>query len=173
MDDKKIMIFTIDSDLIIIAYNLCFMDNKELNINILCNTKPINIIDVKNLNKNYDFDYILLSLLLGNDYLPKISNIKYENLFNNYDTYYNIHNKRIISNNNVDLDNLCYYISIIISNKKIKYNRKKINKNRFDIYINNLLWCLANYKVINNNNNYNYIQDSLSVIYIYDFIFSL
>jgi hypothetical protein len=171
MDDKKIMIFTIDSDLILIAYNLCFMDKKELNINILCNTKPINIIDIRSLNKNYDYDYILLSLLLGNDYLPKISNIKYENLFDNYDIYYNIHNKRIIYNNNIDMDNLCYYISIIICNKKIKYNYKKINKKRFDIYINNLLWCLGNYKVISNN--YKYIQDSLAVINIYNFIFSL
>jgi len=168
-DDKNILIFTIDSDLILISYNICIA--KNYNINILCNTKPINIINVNYLNKNYDLDYVLLSLLLGNDYLPKISNINYNDLFNNYITYYNINNQRIINNNTININNLSYFISIIIYNKNIKFNYNKLSKYRFDIYINNLLWCLNTYKVISYNNPF--IQDSLSIIYIYNFIYSI
>ena len=71
--------------MILIAYSLIL--KKKINIDILASLRPIMFIDINELNKGYDLDYILIVLLLGNDYLPKLSNIDYDTIINNYNQY--------------------------------------------------------------------------------------
>lgn len=174
-EQNNICICSKDSDMILIAQSLCI--NKSINIDILSNFRPIKFVDVKKFS-SFGLDYVLIVLLLGNDYLPKISNISYDVLINSYTKYIKF-NKPIISNNLIDSDNLINYISYIISSseKKIKPKLSNINQERFRIYFNNINWCLGYYKVITNSNNYiqelTHMNDNIklkNVINIYNFI---
>jgi 5'-3' exonuclease len=167
-DYKSYCIVSRDSDMILIAYSLIY--KKKINIDILTNLKPILFVDVNELTKNNNLDYILIILLMGNDYLPKVSNIDYEIIIKNYKQYFKHTNSEIIKDDKINYDNLKFFISYIVTNKKIKFKFTKLNFNRFDIYYNNILWCLNKYKVIDNKNNY--IEDTKNVINIYNFIYS-
>ena len=172
-DYNNICIVSKDSDMVLISYSLAC--NKNISIDIMSNLRPILFIDINKLTKTYDYDYILVILLLGNDYLPKLSNIDYNTIIRNYNQY-NLHqNPKIIINKRIVLDNLINYISYIIVNKNIKLNIKNFDFDRFKKYYNNILWCLKKYKVINDETNYvyQYIEDNNKVINIYNFIYSL
>jgi len=158
-NQNNVCICSKDSDMILIAHSLSI--NKSIRIDVITNFRPIQIVYINNYKK-YNMDYVLIVLLLGNDYLPKISNITYESIINTYEKYIK-YNKPIILNNVIDYNNLIEFITIFIiieSKKKIKFNFKNFDPNRFEIYINNLLWCLGYYKVINNN--FNYIQEIIN-----------
>lgn len=172
---NNICICSKDSDMILISQSLCI--NKLINIDILSNLRPIKFINI-NKFKSYGLDYVLIVLLLGNDYLPKISNTSYNVLINSYEKYIK-YNEPIISNNIVNTNNLINYISHIIScsEKKIKPKLSNINQDRFHIYFNNIVWCLKQYKVITNSNDYiqelTHKNDEIklkNVINIYNFI---
>ena len=122
------------------------------------------------LNKGYNLDYILIILLLGNDYLPKLSNVDYDTIISNYNKYINHQNPHILVEDKIDYKNLINYLTYIILNKKIKLNYKNIDNDRFEKYYNNILWCLKKYKVIDNDKNY--VEDTNNVINIYNFIYS-
>jgi hypothetical protein len=162
----NICIISKDSDMILIAYSLAY--SKQICIDILSNLRPIQFININLINKGYNMDYVLIVLLMGNDYLPKLSNIDYETLFFNYDQYIQHQNLPIIINNLVNYNNFINFITYIIVNKKIKMNIKKLDIDRFNNYYNNILWCLKKYLVIANN--YDYIEDNNKVINIYNFI---
>jgi hypothetical protein len=53
---------------------------------------------------------------------------------------------------------LVNFITYIILDKKVKYNYKNLDLDRFSIYYNNLCWTLVQYKILDNQ--LNYIQDS-------------
>ena len=174
-NQDNICICSKDSDMILISQSICI--NKSIQIDILSNIRPIKFINIDKFKK-YKLDYVLIVLLLGNDYLPKISNVTYKNLINSYDKYI-LFNKPIISNNQVDYLNLVNYISCVMVsfNKKINFKISNIDQNRFEIYYNNIIWCLKYYKVITNQNYY--IQEVIhsdnqvklkNVINIYNFI---
>lgn len=165
---KDICIISRDSDMILIAYSL--ICKKNINIDILSSLRPIMFVDVNNLNKGYNLDYVLIILLLGNDYLPKLSNVDYETIISNYDLYLKHENPAIIKDGKVDLNNFINYLTYIILNKKIKYKYNNLDFSRFEKYYNNILWCLNKYKVINND--INYLEDTNNVINIYNFIYS-
>lgn len=165
---KNFCIISRDSDMILIAHSLIL--KKKINIDILSNLRPFQFIDVNKIAKKYDFDYVLISLLLGNDYLPKISNVDYDIIMDNYIKYKKHKNPSIIENNNVNHNNLINYLTYIIINKKIKFKYTNLNYKRFDTYYNNVLWCLKKYKVIDNEREY--IEDTNNVINIYNFIYS-
>lgn len=168
-DQDNICILSKDSDMILIAYSL--MINKKITIDILSNLRPIMFVNINKI-KNYGFDYILIILLLGNDYLPKISNTSYDIILSNYKKYIKFNNP-IIQNNIIDHNNLINFITYIIINsngKKIKYNSKNIDLNRFAIYYNNIRWCLKHYKCIKENIEYICDIKFNNIINIYNFI---
>jgi hypothetical protein len=151
-NQNNVCIFSKDSDMILIAQSIQI--NKIINIEILSNPYPIKFINMNNF-KLYGLDYVLITLLLGNDYLPKISNVNYNHLIETFEKYIKF-NDSIISNGIVNYDNLLIYITMVIlcAKKKIKFNFKNIHSNRFNVYYNNLCWCLKQYHVISNNNVY-------------------
>ena len=165
---KNVCIVSRDSDMILIAYSLIY--KKQINIDILSKLKPIEFIDVNEIYKLYNIDYVLIILLLGNDYLPKLSNVDYDSIINNYKLYIKHQCPMIIIDGKINKNNLINYLTYIILNKKIKFNYKNIDNHRFDKYYNNILWCLKKYKVLDNEKNY--IEDTNNVINIYNFIYS-
>jgi hypothetical protein len=165
---KNVCIISRDSDMILIAFSLIY--KKNISIDILSNLKPIQFIDVNEISKKYSLDYVLIILLLGNDYLPKLSNVDYDIIINNYDKYLNHQNPKILVDGKINKNNFVNYLTYIILNKKIKFNYKNIDTDRFEKYYNNILWCLKKYKVIENDTNY--MEDTNNVINIYNFIYS-
>jgi hypothetical protein len=165
---KKVCIVSKDSDMILIAYSLIY--KKNINIDILSNLRPIYFIDINKMCESYNLDYVLVILLLGNDYLPKLSNVDYETVICNYKKYMIHQNPLIIVDSKVNYTNLINYLTYIILNKKIKYKFDNLNFTRFEKYYNNVLWCLKKYKVIDNDNIY--MEDTSNVINIYNFIYS-
>jgi len=175
-NQDRICICSKDSDMILIAHSLSI--NKSIRIDVMTNFRPMLIIYIDNFKK-FNLDYVLIVLLLGNDYLPKISSVSYDSIIKTYEEYIK-HNKSIISNDNIDTNNLREFITyfiIIGSKKKIKFNYKNLDLTRFKIYINNLFWCLKHYKVIYND--LNYIQEIIhhednirlkNTIHIHNFI---
>ncbi len=158
LNQNNILICSKDSDMILISHILCI--KKSIKIDIMINFRPIKFIDIEQFSK-YKMDYAIIVLLLGNDYLPKISNVNYLKIINAYDKYIKFE-KPIISNEQIDTNNLVNFIGYLIScsDKKIKFKFDKINLSRFGIYYNNLLWCLNHYKALSNSNKY--IQEKIS-----------
>lgn len=167
-DESNICILSKDSDMVLIAYSLII--KKNILVDILINLRPIKFIHVnkivtlpkpifngKKIIESYGLDYVLVIMLLGNDYLPKISNIDYNTLLNCYNKYLTHGNYPIISKNKIKKKNLINFITYIIITKKVKFNIKKLDLERFKIYYNNLSWSLKHYLILNNDNEY--IQD--------------
>lgn len=166
--NKNFCIISKDSDMILIAYSLIY--KKKINIDILSNLRPILFVDINILTKNYNLDYVLVIMLLGNDYLPKLSNVDYDTIMITYKNFIKHKNPLIIDNSKVNYLNFINYLTYIILNKKVKYKFENLNFIRFEKYYNNVLWCLKKYKVIENNKEY--IEDTSNVINIYNFIYS-
>jgi hypothetical protein len=160
-----------DTDMIMISYSLILKKN-NIAIDILYNLRPILFIDINKIIQKYNIlgkDYLLLLLLLGNDYLPSLSNINYDILVKTYNKYILHKNKSIIYQDKINLDNLNLFITYYIIIKNIKYNYKLIDNKRYNNYYNNLLWTLNYYKIINYK--IDYIPDTINnVINIYNFI---
>ena len=204
---NKICILSKDTDMILISYNTLLQNKDKLadmggiggvggdssgigDIDILCNLRPLKIININKLVKKHDIfgrDYLLLLLLMGNDFLPCIGQVNYKKLIETY-KYTFIHvplvpdGNRIIINNKVNYDNLVLFISCYIINAKCKFNYDNITTERFNDYYNNLIWCLRYYNIIGytdtegtfDNKGCKYIQlTSLNkVINAYNFIYS-
>jgi hypothetical protein len=131
-------------------------------IDILCNLRPLKIININKLVKKHDIfgrDYLLLLLLMGNDFLPCIGQVNYKKLIETYKhTFIQVplvpDGNRIIINNKVNYDNLVLFISCYIINAKCKFNYDNITMERFNDYYNNLIWCLHYYNIIGYTNNH-------------------
>ena len=175
---QRICILSKDTDMILISYNLLLNNPKGEFIDILCNLRPLKIVNVNRLVKKYAIfgsDYLLLLLLMGNDYLPCIGQVNYKKLINTYKndfiyiprqsrtptptptptstspfiTKEDIIGKRIIEKNKINYDSLLLCISCYIINTKCKFNHDNITVDRFRDYYNNLIWCLRYYNIIN------------------------
>lgn len=168
--DKSYCLLSKDTDMILISYSLIIKNNIE--IDIIFSLRPLLFIDINKIvvkYSNFKNDYILILLLLGNDFLPSASNINYDILINSYKKYKLHYKKRIINKNKIKNDNLIIFITYYIINKNIKFNNNMINYERFIAYYNNLLWTLNYYKVIDIN--IDYIPSSINnVINIYNFL---
>jgi len=168
--DNSFCLLSKDTDMILISYSLIIKNNIE--IDIIFSLRPLLFVDINKIVIKYsDFkkDYILLLLLLGNDFLPSASHMDYNILINSYQKYILHFKKRIINKNKIKIDNLIMFITYYIISKKIKFNYNMINYERFSTYYNNLLWTLNYYKIIDIC--IDYIPSSINnVINIYNFI---
>jgi hypothetical protein len=177
-DSDRICILSKDTDMILIGYNILLNKTNSCKfIDVLCNLRPLKIVNVNRLVKKYAIfgsDYLLLLLLMGNDYLPCIGQVNYKKLINTYknDFIYIPHQsqkhlllpkaptvpfitkddiigKRIIEKNKVNYESLILFITCYIINTKCKFNHDNITIDRFRDYYNNLIWCLRYYNIIN------------------------
>lgn len=168
--DKSYCLLSKDTDMILISYSLIIKNNIE--IDIIFSLRPLLFVDINKIvtkYSNFKNDYILILLLLGNDFLPSASHVNYDLLINSYQKYKLHFKKRIINKNKIKNNNLIMFITYYIISKNIKFNNNKINNERFVAYYNNLLWTLNYYKVIDIN--IDYIPNPINnVINIYNFI---
>lgn len=159
-----------DSDLIVLAMgmkpiyniNILVRGQKE---NTLISLKELLKLHAVNVEKNKPIDelatssirndFVMISLMMGNDYLPKLGFINYKKL---WDTYYHVvkhinSEDRLINDNdgnftlNLEMvQSLFYnlYDSLTHGNKKIPLN--SYQKKRSKSYLEGLLWCLKMYQ---------------------------
>lgn len=139
-----------DADVIVIALSIT---NTKSNINV-CNIKN-NIYQEISMNKflnnlltNNDktnLDYVLLMLLMGNDYIPKVN---YINLNKLMQVFSKIKTKLVIKDNNQYIIDNKTFAKLIFrtSSKKIKINSIcELKTKKIHNYVQGLIWCLNNY----------------------------
>ena len=153
-----------DSDLIVLGMAL----KPIFNINIFVKGKIINELlsieklikhhagTLNNFNKldilidsNTRDDFVIISLMMGNDYLPKIGFVQYENLWKHYYNFMKNKEDNLIQNNTFTqtFQQFIYYIYKSLSTGFQKINISKMDN--FDCakkYLEGLIWCLNMYK---------------------------
>jgi hypothetical protein len=104
--------------------------------------------------EQYNLDFVFLSLLLGNDYIPKVNQISPAKIWDAYKLNVEKHKYliKLNSSNKFDLnkefllDILTDCIAKIGRNKTIK-NNIQFNKNMYDNYFNGILWTMEMYNI--------------------------
>lgn len=163
--DFKHLIIGNDSDLIVLSMGM----KPIYNINILVKSKDANeLVSLSKLlqlyckhinredillnlaNSNLRDDFVIIAIMMGNDYLPKIGYINHENLWKIYFKMIMTidDNKTLINNNTFDLEiarKLMYsfYNNLSKGIKKITIN--SYDENRSKSYVDGLIWCLNMY----------------------------
>lgn len=102
------------------------------------------------ITKNYNNDFTLINIMLGNDYIPKINLIDYDKLWNAYKYIVTIDKIGIIDNNKLNI-NFLYKLmyKIFIGLKPFlrkKYSYDSLKKSIYTNYFDGLLWCFDMYK---------------------------
>lgn len=181
-EDKHVLITT-DADVILIltsdiSYKKCYILDHDILLSI---EKLINLHKKEyNLLNNSHLDFSFLNLLLGNDYLPKVSSINFNNLWESYS--YNIYNENLIQiKKNEFILNKYLLINILTDilgglkkNVLTKIKNKKEYFNNLNIlnYFDGLKWNFDMY--INGKcNDYNFIIEDKNNINIINFIIFL
>ncbi len=121
------------------------------------------------LNTENNLDFVFLSLLLGNDYIPKVNQISPAKIWEAYNLNIDKHkyliklnDKKFDLNKDFLLDILTDCIAKIGRNKTIK-NNIPFNKNIYDNYFNGILWTMEMYN-LGKCVDYNYICNTTKPI---------
>lgn len=156
-----------DSDLIVLSmgmkpiYNINILvrggsENELISLTKLLHlyTKRINRNDViENLtNSNIRYDFVIISIMMGNDYLPKLGYIKSDKLWRiYYDLMISLHDDETLMNDNFTFNyDILKKLLLKIYNNLSK-SCKTVTLNTYDgeraqIYLEGLLWCLKMYQ---------------------------
>ncbi len=150
-----------DADIVVIAMAINNVNNIYVGARI---NKEYAIIDIDKLRNNLitkykikdniSLDFAFLSILMGNDYLPKLQYVTNDTIWNSYDETM-AHNKKTIMNgsNAYNFDVLITFFQNIVCNIRKHYNILTIEDNFADMsdqssiqkYIEGFLWCLHMY----------------------------
>lgn len=148
---NTVLVIGNDADIIVLS-----KARKIPNIYVYNNSTKVELIDVKKIIAVNNNDFVFISLMLGNDYLPKLCYTTYNTLWQACDTYHFLH-KAII---NYDFMQKKKYIRkkdcrtlftfFCILNSLVKPTYAKFNINKYDKkhaknYIDGLLWSLHLY----------------------------
>ncbi len=135
-----------DADTIVMLCTLnnfknVFVHNKSETLSI-CKLLDLHT-DSVGCSKNFGLDFAFISILFGNDYLPKLKYINYENVWKAYKS--NIINKDLSINKNI----LSLFLSSLKKLLKECYNNKfeidELYHPMYDNYLDGLTWCLNMY----------------------------
>lgn len=108
-------------------------------------------ISINNLtNSDIRADFVILSIMNGNDYLPKLNYVKFDTLWNAYrDTIMNT-NDTLIKNGIFNKKILIHFMGNVINRLPNQYKKPNLNNvyNRLQTisYMEGLLWCLNMYQ---------------------------
>lgn len=102
-------------------------------------------------SKKFGLDFTLLSILLGNDYLPKVSFCDLDKMWNSYKLFVNEYKDGLVDDKlNINVNFFNEIMNGIISKTKYHFiNKFKIDSFNLPLYTNyteGLLWCLNMYK---------------------------
>jgi 5'-3' exonuclease len=106
---------------------------------------------IENLSKsNIRYDFVIISLMMGNDYLPKLIYVNYENLWKNYFTIMKILPDNLILDDltfNVEMmQALLFDIYTHMPQGYQKISIKLYNETKTKSYLEGMLWCLKMYQ---------------------------
>lgn len=163
----------ISNDADIVAMFGTFSHNSFDKIFICCNVKENEILSMGNLMKshinkygksdNYGLDFTFVSILLGNDYLPKINCVDLTKLWNSYKTWVDVYKTGIVDKKlNINTDFLIKICNSAIAKTQFRFfTNFTINDFKpalYKNYIEGVLWCLNMY---NNGycDEYNYMYE--------------
>lgn len=181
-------LITTDADIILIlmsheSYDKTYIveHDKVLSLNKLLelHNKYYHITNITQFTNNKNnYDYSFLNLLLGNDYLPKINLLTYDNLWKSYSQNYDKYNNLIYQNENKYKININFFIDIlndIIPKMKIGLLKKKYqlyNEKIILNYIDGLIWNFDMY-LYGRCIDYHYIVSERNMISILNLIIGL
>jgi 5'-3' exonuclease len=148
------LLFSNDADVII----MCASNMNYKNINIgLRKNKDNHIINIGELvqtifekdTENINLDFTFISLLLGNDYIPKLSFITIEKIIDCYKKV--VKNKTLINSDcTINLDLLQDFVFVLNKNLsknfRNKFNMKDYDDELYKNYYTGLLWSLKLYR---------------------------
>lgn len=153
-----------DSDLIALSmavkpiYNINILiksknQNELVSIKCLLQLYATHIQCKKNIHEistsNIRDDFVIISIMMGNDYLPKLKFINHINLWNYYTEFIIDRDESLIQDDNFNINTMSafmYYIYTKLSNNFKKITIKTFNNERAKSYLRGLLWCLKMYK---------------------------
>ena len=160
-EDHKHLVVGNDADLIIICIANATIKNIEVCIKSSFNKYDIISIDklltehivMMNNHKKIDnklcYDFVFLSILMGNDYLPKLYYTKFEKLWESYFNTYNKLNKNLIKSNfKINKTFIIEFMTNVINllpKQFKKHNLDKYNEQFTKNYLEGLLWCTNMY----------------------------
>jgi 5'-3' exonuclease len=167
-DDKKgsHLVIGNDADLIVLAlsckpyYNINMLirhlDTLELvsiKLLICAFIKNMNIKNIKDKLKYYSdirSDFAIISIMFGNDYLPKLKYVKFEMLWEAYKTTHMLYNNtNLINNTTFNYDFLMDFMINIVDRLAPQFKKPNIceyNEKNVINYLEGLLWCLNMYQ---------------------------
>jgi len=147
-----------DADLVVLAVAL----NRISNIHILIrHNKSIELLSVDKLiamfcskiptliisKEEWKADFTLISLMLGNDYLPKLKYIKYNSIWKSYFETIKKTKQSIVLKNKLNNEPIKVFFKTIIENIKYqKFNPKNYEEDQVVNYLEGLLWCMNMYQ---------------------------
>lgn len=156
-EDSHIIV-TNDADVIVMLQTL---ENVE-NTFIFCKNKHQNEIlsigklldlhtDEVGMTKNAGLDFSLISIMMGNDYLPKVNFISFETAWRAYTRVARLHSAGLVIDRNLSLNPVFFkkFMYELLRQMKPQY-AKKLNKYSafkplYDNYFDGLMWCLDTY----------------------------
>jgi hypothetical protein len=156
---KSFCIVSNDADTILLS----IMHEKKIYI---FNLKPFRkIISIKKLikslesifmnNDNLRDDFCLISIMMGNDYIPKLKLVNEKSLIETYKQF-SVLNLPIFKDLKIIIKNFILFLNFLISNMNFfnKVDCNDINYDNAKIYMDGISWCLRSYKqttCVNNN----------------------
>ena len=166
--NHKHLIIGNDSDLIVLSmgmkpiYNINILvrgkaENELISLTklLLLHCKTINRLDkIENLSiSTLRDDFVVISIMMGNDYLPKLGYVKHDKLWKiYYDLIKSLHENETLMNNDYTFNSdimkkFMYnaYNSLSKGFKKVKIST--YNEIRSKSYLEGLLWCLKMYQI--------------------------
>lgn len=165
------LIVSNDADTILISISQINIFNINVLINISGEQYIVSIDDVVeqyfnifgyNLNKRYDF--VLISLLLGNDYFPKIKYANFDKLLSSYKESIKS-NESIIINKKIIPHLLEKFISCFVKKIPVHYQSVSVNEycnENISTYLEGIQWCVSLYES-GNYPTYDYIYNGISI----------
>lgn len=126
-------------------------------------------------NNNLRDDFVIISLMMGNDYFPKLAYVNYMKLWDCYDIFYKQYRDTITCNGKFNVDNFKKFMNIVYSNIAEGYKTVNINtynKSRVRSYLEGLIWCLNIYNT-GKCLNYEYAYTGDKPVHPYELYFHL
>lgn len=182
MYNKKVIIVGNDADIIVMS--VARIIRNKLDIDMYNNLHPlvnrISATKIIDTNKKSGCNFIFISILLGNDYLPKLKFLKVINLLEIYNIFtfdiidYDIlvKNKRLTFEGYSNMHLFFKYILKKYPDSKKKFNIREYNPEHVKNYIDGFIWCLYLYisgKCSAYDYTFNY-KDSPSVVNIINYL---
>jgi hypothetical protein len=168
--DETHIVYSGDSDMILLLFTCEDLENvyQALSKDVIIHYGTLYKIHVKEYGETdtAKLDFVFVNLMMGNDYLPKVSFLKIENLWNAYKIVAQGRqcglvkcDKSIMSVDSIFLHDLLY-----IATKKTpphllrKFKLSDIADGSYQGYVNGLYWCFGMYTT-GNCSNYKYIYE--------------